>query len=142
MRQHDKVNRYRTALTVLLVGLVTGCSRAPQTYAADCPIPLPHWGREKDGVGHLMMVQPVYLTSDGSILWNKTIISDDTLRRYMMQMSAMKPQPQVVLDVAPSAACSRVAAVRAIMDAAPMCRGPYSHCSEGWNWEQWPELGT
>lgn len=129
-------------LVVLLAGLPTvGCSRAPKTYAADCSTPLKHWGREKDGIGHLRVVQPIYIGSDGSTLWNKTIISDATLERYMAQMSAMNPEPQVVLDVAPSASCKRVEVVRAIMNAAPLCKGPHSICSEGWNWRQWPELG-
>lgn len=128
-------------LVVALSILPSGCDRAPLTYAANCSAPLAHWGREKDGVGHLRVVQPVYIGSDGSILWNKAVISDTTLRRYMSQMSSMNPEPQAVLDVSPSAACSRVGAVRAIMDAAPMCKGPHSLCSEGWNWRQWPELG-
>lgn len=131
----------RLILIFLLAPLANGCSGAPATYAANCATPLPHWGREKDGVGHLRMVQPVYLGSDGSILWNKAIISDATLRRYMSQMSVMNPEPQAVLDVSPAVVCDRVEAVRAIMEAAPMCKGPHSLCSEGWNWRQWPELG-
>ncbi len=104
-------------------------------------MPLAHWGREKDGIGHLRVVQPVYIASDGSILWNQRVISDATLRHYMSQMSGMNPEPQAVLDASPSAACDRVAAIRTIMDAAPMCKGPHSLCSEGWNWRQWPEVG-
>jgi hypothetical protein len=135
------MSAYRAMLVFLLAILASGCNRAPKTYAASCATPLAHWGREKDGVGHLRVVQPVYIGSDGSILWNKDIISDATLRRYMFQMSGMNPKPQPVLDVSPAAACDRVEAVRAIMDAAPMCKGPRSICSEGWNWRQWPELG-
>ena len=141
MLQHSRVMKCRWVLVFLLAPLASGCDRALETYAADCSTPLPHWGREKDGVGHLRLVQPVYLGSDGSILWNKAIISDTMLRRYMSQMSIMNPEPQAVLDVAPAAACNRVRAVRAIMNAAPMCKGPHSLCSEGWNWRQWPELG-
>jgi hypothetical protein len=104
-------------------------------------MPLTHWGREKDGLSHLRIVQPIYIGSDGSTLWNKVIISDATLQRYMAQVSVMNPEPQVVLDIAPSASCKRVKSVRAIIDAAPLCKGPHSLCSEGWNWRQWPELG-
>jgi hypothetical protein len=74
-------------------------------------------------------------------IWNRVVISDATLRRYVAQMSSMNPEPQAVLDVAPAAACDRVEVVRTIMDAAPLCKGPHSLCSEGWNWKQWPELG-
>jgi len=121
--------------------VIVGCSRAPENYASSCSTPRKNWGREKDGIGHLRMVQPIYVASDGSTLWNNTVIPDAVLRRYMAGMSDMNPQPQAVLDVAPTAACSRVEAVRAIMDAAPLCKGPHSLCSEGWNWRQWPELG-
>lgn len=141
MRQHNRMTRYRAMLVFLLSTLVSGCDRAPKTYAAGCSTPLAHWGREKDGIGHLRAVQPVYIGSDGSVLWNKAVITDTTLRRYMSQMSILSPEPQAVLDVSPAAACDRVEAVRAIMDAAPMCKGPHSLCSEGWNWRQWPELG-
>jgi biopolymer transport protein ExbD len=86
----------------------------------------------------LRFVQPVYVGSDGSILWNKSLITDATLRDYVAKMSAMDPYPQVVLEVAPAAACQRVAAVRKIIDAAPFCHGPHSLCREGSNWKQWP----
>ena len=128
-------------LLFLLASLTSACNRAQATYAADCSTPLAHWGREKNGTGHLRVVQPVYLGSDGSIIWNKTVISDATLQRYMVQVSSMNPEPQAVLDVAPATSCDRVKMIRAIMDAAPMCKGPHSLCSEGWNWRQWPELG-
>lgn len=132
---------YRAAPVLLLAALAAGCSQQPRTYAANCSTPLAHWGREKNGIGHLRTVQPIYIASDGSILWNQEAISDATLRRYMAQMSVMNPEPQAILDVAPAAACDRVEMVRTIMDAAPLCRGPHGLCSEGWNWKQWPELG-
>lgn len=128
-------------LVFSLTSTFGGCDRAPTTYAAACSTPLAHWGRERDGIGHLRMVQPVYIASDGSILWNKAVISDNKLRHYMSEMSKLNPEPQAVLDVSPAATCNRVEAVRTIMDAAPMCKGPYSLCSEGWNWRQWSEGG-
>lgn len=135
------MKRYPLTLTFALGSLISGCDRTPPTYAAACSTPFAHWGREKNGIGHLRAVQPVYVGSDGSILWNKALISDDTLRRYMSQMSVMNPEPQVVLDVSPAAPCDRVITVRGIMDANPMCKGPHPLCSEGWNWRQWPETG-
>ena len=104
-------------------------------------MPRKDWGREKDGVGHLRVVQPIYVGSDGSTIWNNMIISDATLKRYMAKMGSLNPEPQAVLEIAPTAPCSRVEAIRAIMDAAPLCKGPHSLCSEGWNWQQWPEVG-
>lgn len=121
--------------------VTTGCDRGSENYASSCSTPRKHWGREKDGIGHLRTVQPIYIASDGSTLWNKAVISDATLLRYMALMGNMNPEPQAVLEVAPAAACGRVEAVRAIMDTAPLCKGPHSLCSEGWNWRQWPELG-
>lgn len=128
----------RTAPVAIMLSVSFGCSRAPETYAANCSTPLPHWGREQDGIGDLRFVQPVYVGSDGSILWNKALITDATLRDYVAKMSVMDPYPQVVLEVAPAAACQRVVAVRKIIDAAPFCHGPRSLCSEGSNWKQWP----
>ena len=130
------------AFASLLATFASGCDRTPTTYAANCSTPLSQWGRERNGFGDLRMVQPVYVGSDGSILWNKALISDATLGRYMSRTSVMNPEPQAVLDISPAAACDRVKAVRAIMDAAPMCRGPHSLCSEGWAWQQWPGLGS
>lgn len=131
----------RLVIAVALATSFVGCDRAPMTYAASCATPLPHWARERNGIGHLRVVQPVYVGSDGSILWNKVVISDATLRRYMSLASTMNPEPQAVLEFLPATPCSRVQAVRSIMDAAPLCKGPHSLCSEGWNWRQWPELG-
>lgn len=140
-RHHNPMESLIAASGLLLVALTPGCNHQPRTYAANCSTPLPHWGREKDGIGHLRTVQPIYIGSDGSTLWNKAAISDDTFRRYVMTMSDMNPEPQAILEVAPTAACDRVEAVRMIMDATPLCSGPRSLCSEGWNWRQWPEKG-
>ena len=132
---------YPTLAILLFAGIFTvGCSQSPQTYAANCATPLKHWRTEKDGIGHQRFVQPVYLASDGSIMWNEGIISDAVLTRYMAKMSAMNPEPQVILEVAPAAQCNRVEAVRNIMNAAPICKGLHSLCSEGWNWQRWPEM--
>lgn len=81
---------------------------------------------------------PVFIGSDGSVLWGKVAISDAKLREYMNEASGLNPTPQVILEVSPSALCARVTTVRTIMDAAPMCKGPHSLCSEGWNWKEWP----
>ena len=122
-------------------GLAGGCSQPPQNYANSCSMPLAHWGREKGGLGHMAIPQPIYVGSDGSILWNRTLIDERQLRDYMHQMSELNPIPQAILEVAPTAPCSRVIAVRNAMDSAAMCKGPYSHCSEGWQWRQWQEKG-
>ena len=133
--------RHQLPVALMLALTAAGCERAPETYASSCEGPLPHWGREKDGIGHLRAVQPVYLASDGSVLWNRAVISDAVLKRYMVTVSGMNPEPQAVLEVAPTALCQRVKTVRAIMDSVPLCKGPHSLCSEGWNWKQWPLAG-
>jgi hypothetical protein len=127
------------ATTAILT--LAGCDKGRRTYSANCSIPLAHWGTEKDGTGHLMVVLPVLIGSDGSILWNSERISDAKLRSLMSKASELNPQPQIVLEVSPSAECKRVEEVRQIMDKAPICKGRYSLCSEGWNWKQWPEVG-
>jgi hypothetical protein len=126
-------------VAVTLTAACIGCSRPSQTYSAACSAPLSHWATEKNGIGHHLPVMPVYVGSDGTVLWNKSAISDAQLRKYMVDLSTMNPVPQVILEVSPSTSCDRVRAIRLIMDAAPMCKGTYSHCSEGWNWKQWPQ---
>lgn len=133
---------YAAILIAALAGLsAIGCSQPPETYAANCSTPLKNWGREKDGIAHLRPVQPIYLASDGSLLWHEVAISDATLQRYMAQVSVLNPEPHVILEVAPAAACPRVKAIRAIMAEAPLCKGQKPLCSEGWNWRRWPIAG-
>ena len=123
-------------IVVFMAFLMMGCSQSTNTYALNCATPLDHWYGQS--IGHMRFVQPLYIRTDGSVLWNKEIISDAVLRRYMSQFSTLNPQPQIVLEVAPSTPCERVNSIRKIMDDTPICKGPYSLCSEGSNWEQWP----
>lgn len=123
-------------IALLMLGPIAGCSEPPKTYAASCSVPPGHWGERR--IAHLRAVQPVYVGPDGALLWNRSVITDAVLRRHMMQASAMDPAPQVVLQVAPTAPCDRVRAVRSIMDDAPLCKGPHSLCSEGSAWKRWP----
>jgi hypothetical protein len=128
-------------VAVSLAAILAACDGKPRTYAASCSSPLSNWRTEKDGIGHLNVVTPVYVGSDGSVLWNKVAVSDTQLRNYMVELSGLNPVPQVVLEVSPSVSCDRVVAIRAIMDATPACNAQYSHCSEGWNWKEWPMTG-
>lgn len=130
-----------SALTVAVSLTLLGCDRAPKTYSAACATPLPHWGTEKDGIGHLLTVLPVFLASDGYIIWNKAVISKDRLRAYMSEASGLNPLPQIVLEVSPSTSCARVHEVRSIMDEAPICKAAHHRCSEGWNPNEWPLVG-
>ena len=141
-QHHRSMRFYPAFLLATLAGLsAIGCSQLPETYAANCSMPLKNWGREKDGIAHLRPVQPIYLASDGLLLWDEEVISDATLQRHMAQVSALNPEPHVILEVAPAAACRRVEAIRAIMDEAPLCKGQKPLCSEGWNWRRWPIKG-
>lgn len=124
-------------IALLMVCLIAACSEAPKNYAESCSVPLDHWGKQR--IAHLRDVQPVYVRADGSIIWNRDVIPDAALRRHMMRASVMDPAPQVVLQVAPTAPCERVKAVRSMMDEAPLCKAPHSLCSEGSDWERWPE---
>ncbi|HEX8214807.1 MAG TPA: hypothetical protein VF582_04970 [Allosphingosinicella sp.] len=58
------------------------------------------------------------------------------LREKLQLWESMHPIPHVVLMPSPKAPCETVRSVRRIMEAAPICRGPYSHCGEG-NWKDW-----
>ena len=138
---HASMTRRSLAWTFALAASLFGCDRAPQTYSAGCAAPPPNWQTEKNGIGHLVPVMSVFLTSDGSVLWSKASLSNEKLQAYMNEASALQPVPQIVLQVSPSASCRKVREVRSIMNAAPMCKGPYSRCSEGWRPEEWPMFG-
>ena len=139
-------------VTVLsCAGVVGGCHQANSTYAHGCSVRLPGWGGPADGVGHLRPVLPVFLDASGSTHWGEiqisgparsasTIISDDTLRRYMTTASKLIPEPQLILEVAPNATCNRVQVVRSIIDSAPLC-AESRLCSEGADWSSWPIAG-
>jgi len=129
----------KTSLKMLPLLLLAACNSAPKTYSKDCSSPLSHWGSEKEGIGHLRIVNAVTIQSDGSLLWNRHKISDETLTDFMGKVGDMNPEPQIVLEIASLADCKRVKSVRKIMDTASICKGPYSLCSEGANWRQWPD---
>ena len=133
---HYSVMPRRGLIAFLIACLVTGCSQSSKTYATSCSVPLQHWGEQR--LAHQRYVQPIYIRADGSVLWNQVSISDTVLQDYVSRSSAMNPEPQIVLEVAPEAACDRVGTVRLILDDAPLCKAPNSLCSEGSNWQQWP----
>lgn len=126
---------------VVLTMAISACARVPQTYAASCSTPSANWRTEKDGIGHLNVVMPVYVGSDGSILWSRNSISDAQLQNYMDELSSLNPVPQVVLEFSPSVPCERVRIIRSLMDATPVCQNRYARCSEGVNWKAWPITG-
>jgi hypothetical protein len=140
IRQHCLHVKCRSVMNAILLSPLVGwCGDdAAATYAAGCSTPLPGWGREADGVGHHLLVQPISIASNGTVLWNQAPISDDTLRDYMNRASSFDPGLHVILEVAPDAPCERVRKIRGIMAGVPLCQGPNPLCSEGANWEQWP----
>jgi hypothetical protein len=138
-----------SALPLLFLPLLafSSCEQSPKankiigTYDKDCAVYRKDWLTAKDGIGHLRMVFPVIVDEAGTVIWNGEAISDKKLREYTLLWSGLNPQPQVILDVNGNAPCHRVEAVRDILDAAPICRGEYSYCSEGQNWREWEEHG-
>lgn len=130
---------FALSFVVLAASMVMSCDRAAETYASSCSTPPADWGGEREGIAHLRSIQFVHIRQDGSTLWNNVAISDEKLRRYMALSTNFNPEPQVILEVSPEAPCARVDAVRAIMDATSLCKGPHSLCSEGSNWRRWPE---
>ena len=133
---------------VMMLTLVVSCDNAPAlsekaigSYDKDCAVPLKGWLTSKDGIGHLRVIFPVILDEAGNVVWNGEVASDEKLREYMQLWSGLTPQPQIILEVSSNAPCHRVKVVRDIMDSAPICRGEYSYCSEGRNWNEWEEVG-
>lgn len=118
-----------------------GCDRIPETYEAACHTPSPGWGTEADGIGHLLPFLSIVLAADGTLRWGRASLSNDALRTYLDRAGHLSPAPQIVLEVSPAARCDRVREVRAIMDRAPICRGPHSRCSEGRDPARWHVAG-
>lgn len=131
----------------LAMSLITvGCERPRQaygplqTYNKHCFTPLPNWRTERDGLGHNIVIVPITIDETGKVLWwDNEFVSDSKLQNYMGKVDQFNPRPQMILDINPKAPCSRVAAVRRIMNEIPMCREEYSYCSEGQNWRDWRE---
>jgi hypothetical protein len=145
------VNKIALAAGLLCVAVIGGCQQETATYKTGCSARLPEWGGPSDGIGHLRGVLSVSIDASGATHWGEihtsgpvrstsTIVSDTTLQRYMTKVSKLNPEPQLVLEVAAQAPCSRVRAVRQIIGSAPLCKASRL-CSEGANWEEWPFAG-
>ena len=130
----------RLAIGLSCFAIIGACEQAPSTYSTNCPVPSTGWGGPKDGIGHLRAVLPVLIDASGSTRWAGKVITDDTLRYFMTEVSKLNPEPQVVLEVASATPCGRVQAVREIMKRAPLCKKARL-CSEGANWKEWPIVG-
>lgn len=130
--------RLKTLVLSIFLGL-TGCSGTPRTYELNCAQPPKHWGTEKNGIGHLRLVNAVKLDNLGRLSWNKKPISDEQLSKFSLQSGALNPEPQLILEAAERAPCERVEKIRRILNTAPICQGEYPLCSEGRNWRDWDE---
>lgn len=84
-------------------------------------------------------VIPVIIAADGSTTWGEERISINQLNKYMHMTTGWEPPPLIILDVADDAPCLAVQRVRGIMDTAPICRGKWPNCSEGQDWESYPD---
>jgi hypothetical protein len=139
------VQRHNIFYALTFAGLLAGCVPDGETYAKSCATKLSHWRSEKDGIGHLLPVISISVSSAGRLSRtfrsNVSALSDVQLREFMNWANSAIPQPQIVLEVAPDAPCDRVRTVRAIMDESAICHGQYSLCSEGRNWRDWPLVG-
>jgi hypothetical protein len=91
------MSRLSMTWALALAAILTGCDQSSPTYSTACATPLPNWKTEKDRVGVLLPIMPVFLVTDGSLLWNKVALSNDRLRRYMNEASALNPVPQIIL---------------------------------------------
>lgn len=135
----------RTIILLILILLLVGCHRRSANYSAECATPLSHWGTAEDGIGHLRPVIVISIDSRGRakrvFKSYETHVSDAEIREFMAWANTANPQPHLVLEAVPSAPCSQVTVIRGLMDAAPICRGPHSLCSEGNNWKNWPLVG-
>lgn len=130
--------RLQTLVLSISLGL-SGCSETSGTYDLSCAQPPKYWGTQKDGIGHLRLVNSVKLDDLGHLTWNKVPMSDDQLSKFAIQSGNLNPEPQLILEVTGRSPCERVETIRRIMNAAPICQGEYPLCSEGRNWRDWDE---
>jgi hypothetical protein len=126
-------------LIIIASAMVGGCQPTTGQYAADCSAPLEGWRTQADGIGHLMVVFSVKLSSDGAVRLNNVPVNDRELEQELAMVDKLNPLPQLVLEVDPASNCLRVEEVRSLMNRAQLCREGY--CSEGRNPELWEEVG-
>ncbi len=138
-RQYEEMRMRLQTLILSICLVLSGCSETRRTYDLSCAQPPKRWGTQKEGIGHLRLLNIVKLDDSGHLTWNKLPISDDQLGKFMLQSGNLNPEPQLILEVTERSPCKRVETIRRIMIAAPICQGEYPLCSEGRNWRDWDE---
>ena len=115
---------------------------APQTESA-APPPAPCVQRRRawpqhprdfigSGIGGLVFYE-VEVRPNGSLRFNHEEIALADLPRYLALTGQLQPNPYLVLRTTPASHCETAERVRAMMDAARMCR--HGTCFESAAWE-------
>jgi hypothetical protein len=116
--------------------LLLGGGATKEGYAASCSTPLPGWQRPGSG-WHLLDRNRLRIRADGSLLWNRVVISRETLGDYLSRIRVMEPQPATILEVDSRANCAMVRSIRSQIDHVLGC-AENGLCGEGigrWNWD-------
>ena len=109
-------------------------------YATGCSTPLKNWMTDQNGVKYHLRGAVVFeMRGDGSLKYDGRSLSDKQLRGFM-DATTGSDQPQIVLEVAPSADCSRVEEIRSLIDSYPTCHLEWPLCGEG-HWMKWKHVG-
>jgi len=101
--------------------------------AGRCGGPPPGWLQPSDGIGHHRLLLSVRVDRAGRLHWNGSIVSRETLARYLQVAGEMNPRPQIALVVDERADCRAVAAIRRQLAETAICAEDRL-CGEGRGW--------
>ncbi|NTS66218.1 hypothetical protein HRV97_13725 [Sphingomonas sp. HHU CXW] len=76
----------------------------------------------------------ILVTQDGLISFNKAIVSQADLKKYVQINESLIPAPPIILSHNPQAPCQPLEAVRRILDKTQMCQE--GRCGEQRAWER------
>lgn len=76
----------------------------------------------------------ILVTQDGLVRWNKTIVSQADLKKYIQINESLVPSMPIILSHHPQAPCQPLEAVRWMLDKTQMCQE--GRCGEQRAWER------
>lgn len=132
----------RAIAGILLIGLSLGaCDKGPpatapqvtvrpdRTYAKDCAAPLTGWHRSPGEIPEILAHYIIALDATGQITWSGAEVDMAQLRRYAREVDA-SPGNDMRFIANPAASCSKVQAIRSLMNELPICN-ERRDCIEG-----------
>ena len=105
--------------------LLLGLAAAPPVglYPHQCGAALPGWESPLSNVRRVE--NRLRLKADGSLEWNGTRVSEESVVQYLQLVASMPPQPFTILEIEKGASCERARAARMLIDLWVTCRaGP------------------